>query len=70
MVFGTVPRERLQLPALPKALPSGYLRDVCARGGFELDLEWKAGRPARIKIAGSIREFPTEKGKRYVLSAL
>jgi hypothetical protein len=27
----------------------------------------KAGRPARIKIAGSIREFPTEKGKRYVL---
>jgi hypothetical protein len=27
------------LPALPKALPSGYLRGVCARGGFELDLE-------------------------------
>lgn len=70
------------LPALPKALPSGYLRGFCARGGFELDLEWKegkparlsilskAGRPARIKIAGTIREFPTEKGKRYVLSGL
>jgi alpha-L-fucosidase 2 len=67
------------LPALPKALPDGALRGVCARGGFELDLAWrngrltrlsvlsKAGEPCQIRYQGSIREFPTEKGRRYTL---
>jgi alpha-L-fucosidase 2 len=64
---------------LPKALPDGALRGVCARGGFELDLAWrngrltrlsvlsKAGEPCQIRYQGSIREFPTEKGRRYTL---
>jgi alpha-L-fucosidase 2 len=68
------------LPALPKALPDGSLRGVCARGGFELDLAWKdgrltrlsvlskAGELCRIRYQGQVREFPTEKGKRYVLT--
>lgn len=67
------------LPALPKSLPSGFLRGVRARGGFELDVEWRdgkpvrvsvlslAGQPCRIRIHGEMRELPTEKGKRYVL---
>jgi alpha-L-fucosidase 2 len=65
------------LPALPSALPSGAVRGVCARGGFELDLAWKdgaltrlevlseAGQPCRVRYHGRTREFPTEKGRRY-----
>jgi alpha-L-fucosidase 2 len=68
------------LPALPAALPEGSLRGVRSRGGFELDLAWQAGRltrlavlstagrPCRIRYRGRIEEFPTEKGKRYVLA--
>lgn len=65
------------LPALPKALPSGFLRGVRARGGFELDVEWAEGRLTRLSVlstAGQVcrlrigersYEFPTEAGKRY-----
>jgi alpha-L-fucosidase 2 len=65
------------LPALPKALPSGSLRGVCARGGFELDMSWKSGRltrltvlskagePCKIRYQGRTKEFSTERGRRY-----
>ena len=65
------------LPALPRALPSGSLRGVCARGGFELDLSWKEGRLTRLSVLskageackiryrGRTKEFPTERGRRY-----
>ena len=38
------------LPALPKALPNGEIKGVCARGGFELSFSWKEGELEKLEV--------------------
>ncbi len=65
------------LPALPDALPDGWIRGVRARGGFILDFEWKAGKlrklkvlstagnPCKVNYNGKTTAFITRKNKKY-----
>lgn len=44
------------LPALPREWPSGRFNGVCARGGFELDLEWQDGKLTRVQVLSKAGE--------------
>jgi alpha-L-fucosidase 2 len=63
------------LPALPDGIPSGNIRGIRARGGFELDFMWeqgklkslkvisKAGYPLLLRYGDKSFSSPTKKGE-------
>ncbi|MCX6334170.1 MAG: glycoside hydrolase family 95 protein [Bacteroidia bacterium] len=38
------------LPALPDAIPNGYIKGIRARGGFELEIGWTGGELYSVKV--------------------
>jgi alpha-L-fucosidase 2 len=71
--------EIVLLPALPAAWPDGSVQGLHARGGFVVDLEWKAGRlyratilsrlgrPARVRLGDAVATLEGPVGTRWIL---
>jgi alpha-L-fucosidase 2 len=69
------------LPALPKALANGTVKGLRARGGFDVDLEWKNGKldsvtlhsttgtACRVRYDGFVKELTLRRGGSAHLNA-
>ncbi len=65
------------LPALPAVWQKGHIHGIVARGGFEINIDWKDGRLTRatvlsklgnackIRYGDNVIDLQTEKGKVY-----
>ncbi len=68
------------LPALPAALSDGRVKGLCARGGFEIDLDWangqlrqitivsKAGMPLVLRYNNKVVKSPTVRNGIYTFN--
>ena len=50
MLIQSTEKEIRLLPALPDAWSAGSFRGLCARGGFEVSVEWKDKIPVRVAV--------------------
>jgi alpha-L-fucosidase 2 len=65
------------LPALPSAWQNGYIHGLCARGGFEVNIDWENGKlkkavilsrlgnDCKLRYEDKVLSIGTEKGKTY-----
>lgn len=70
------------LPALPGAWPEGEVHGLCARGGFEVSIVWKAGRlagatilsklgaPGKVRYRDAAASLPAARGRYHLDEAL
>jgi len=68
------------LPALPKDWPNGHIHGLKARGGFEVDIDWKdgklttatihslAGKPCKVLYNNKTIQLNLKKGKSHTLT--
>ena len=69
------------LGALPSKLPTGSIKGLRARGGFEVDIDWKEGKlqtarirsllgnKCKIRYAEKVIEIDTQAGRNYVIDS-
>ncbi len=69
------------LPVLPRAWPTGSAKGLRARGGFEVDQQWKDRKlvtatirswlesPCSVRLSENVVQFATQRGEVYRLGA-
>jgi len=80
MLVQSTENEIHLLPAIPDAWESGYVKGICARGGFEVSMDWKNKSVKKLSILaknagkttlyyGSVKkEISLKKGQVYELN--